>query len=392
MKNQETITAGQLARLFFTFMTGSSIINIPAPLISFAKNDAWMSLLVSAVPGLLLLSCLLYMNKQYPGLTFIEYSNKAVGKWVTFILAIPFCTALFHMTASIVLDVDLFMTSSMMDETPMYVFSIIVMSAAAITVRAGIEAMARMFTIMIVVTISLIFVIFILAIPDYRPEQLLPLMPQGIKPMLHGAYFTYGFPFGEVIVFTMLLKFVRKQDGKVLNKYMYTSLIMNAVVLIISVVCTIMMFGPMAGERKYSLYQFARIIQVVDIIERIESIIAMALIAGSYMKATITLFALNLTITQLLKLKDDRILVLPISVICVLLSLILSEGMARFEETVSSVHPLFITVSYVIPLLIVMIVSMFRSHKASGQGAGSGSSAESGSNAGSGSSPGSSSG
>lgn len=372
MKNQETISAAQMALLFFTFMTGSAIINIPAPLIAFAKTDAWMSLIFSGMAGMLLLSCVLYLNKQYPGLTFIEYSGKAVGKWVTFILAIPFCTALFHMSASIVLDVDLFMTSSMMDETPMYIFSIIVMMAAAITVKAGIEAMARMFTILITIMIGCVFVIFLLAIPDYRPEQLLPIMPQGIKPMLHGLYFTYGFPFGEVIVFVMLLKFVRKDDDKILNKYMYLSLILNALVLIISVVCTIMMFGPMAGERKYSLYQFARIIQVVDIIERIESIVAMALIAGSYMKAAITLYALNLTITNLLRLKDDRILVFPIAVICVLLSLLLSEGMARFEETVSSVHPLFITVSYGIPLFIVTIVTMFRKKKASDSASASG--------------------
>ncbi|MDQ8735086.1 endospore germination permease [Paenibacillus sp. LHD-38] len=363
MKNRESVTAGQMSLLFFTFMTGSAIINIPAPLIAFAKNDAWLSLIISCTIGGLLLSCMLYLNKQYPGLTFVEYSRKAVGTWITYLLSIPFVLFLFQMCAAIVLDVDLFMTSSLMDETPMYIFSFIVVLAAAITVHAGIEAMARMFIIIITVMLGFVAVIFLLALPDYHPEQLLPIMPQGIKPVLHGVYFTYGFPYGEVVVFVMLLSSVRKTNSKDLNRSMYRALIINGVILITSAVCTIMMFGPMAGERKYSLYQFARMIQAVDIIERIESIIAMALIAGSYMKTTITLYALTLAISQLLRLRDYRILIFPTALIIVLLTLLLSEGMTKWEETVASIHPLYVSISYVFPLLVLTLVTWIKSKR-----------------------------
>ncbi|MDQ8739474.1 endospore germination permease [Paenibacillus sp. LHD-38] len=363
MTNRESITSGQMSLLFFTFMTGSAIVNIPAPIIAFAKNDAWLSLIISCTIGGLLLSCILYLNKHYPGLTFVEYSLKAVGTWITFLLLIPFVAYLFHMCAGIVLDVDLFMTSSLMDETPMYIFSIVVLLAAAITAHVGIEAMARMFIIIITLMLCFVVVIFIVALPDYRPEQLLPILSQGIKPVLHGAYFTYGFPYAEVIVFAMLLAFVRKTNNNELNRSMYMALIINGVILITSVVCTIMMFGPMAGERKYSLYQFARIIQVVDIIERIESVIAMALIAGSYMKATITLYALTLAISQLLRLRDYRILIFPTALIIVLLTLLLSEGMTKWEESVASIHPLYVSISYVLPLLVLTLVTWIKSKR-----------------------------
>jgi len=350
-----------MSLLFFTFMTGSSIINIPSPLIAFAKNDAWLSLIFSCTIGGLLLSCMLYLNKQYPGLTIVEYSRKAVGTWITVLLLIPFVAFLFHICAGIVIDVDLFMTSSLMDETPMYVFSFIVLLAAAITAQAGIEAMARMFIIIITIMLCFVAVILSLALLDYRPEQLLPIMPQGFKPVLHGVYFSYGFPYAEVVVFAMLLPFVRKTDSKELNKSMYKALVMNGVVLIISVVCTIMMFGPMAGERKYSMYQFARIIQVADIIERIESVIAMALIAGSYMKVTITLYALALAVSQLLRIEDKRILIFPLALVCELLALLLSEGMTRWEETVSSIHPLYVSIAFVFPLLLLTVVTWIKS-------------------------------
>ena len=46
--------------LFFSFMTGSSIVNIPGPLIGYAKNGAWISLLLSITAGVLFLSCILF--------------------------------------------------------------------------------------------------------------------------------------------------------------------------------------------------------------------------------------------------------------------------------------------------------------------------------------------
>ncbi len=130
--------------IFFSFMTGSSIVNIPGPLIGYAKNGAWISLLLSLSAGILFLSCILYLYRKFPDLTFIEYSRTLVGNWVTILLAIPFISFQFHMTSGIVLDIGLFMTSSMMRQTPLYLFVLSVFIVIALTVRSGIETIARM--------------------------------------------------------------------------------------------------------------------------------------------------------------------------------------------------------------------------------------------------------
>ena len=80
-------------------------------------------------------------------MTFIEYSKAMVGNWITVLLAIPFISFQFHMTSGIVLDIGLFMTSSMMRQTPLYLFLLLVFVVVALTVRSGIETMARMFIV-----------------------------------------------------------------------------------------------------------------------------------------------------------------------------------------------------------------------------------------------------
>lgn len=58
-------------------------------------------------------------------------------------------------------------------------------------------------------------VVLLFAIPEYQPEQLLPILPKGLTPVMAGAYYTFGFPYSEVFLFGMLLPFAA---GKKLKK------------------------------------------------------------------------------------------------------------------------------------------------------------------------------
>lgn len=361
MKAQEQISSGQMSVLFFCFMTGSSIVNIPGPLIGYTKNGAWISLLLSMSIGMVLLACLLYLYRKFPGLTFIEYSKAMVGNWITVVLAIPFISFQFHMASGIVLDIGLFMTTSMMRQTPLYLFLLLVFFVVALTVRSGIETMARMFIIPIISVILFIIIILVLSIPNYKVEHLQPIMPDGIKPVILGTYFSYGFPYVEIVLMAMLLPYVRKEKLANLSKGMYVALLINGFFLIAVTLSTILVFGPMGGERLYSMFEVARTVDLLEVIQRIESLVGISLIMASFMKATITLFVLNLTFTKLFKLQDDRILVFPLALTCFLFAMKLMEkGQANWVASVTAIHPLWGTFAYLLPLLIVIAVAAVR--------------------------------
>lgn len=62
--DKQTVSAFQMGVLFFVFMTGSSIINIPGALIGKANNGAWLSLLLSGGIGFLILACILFLHRR----------------------------------------------------------------------------------------------------------------------------------------------------------------------------------------------------------------------------------------------------------------------------------------------------------------------------------------
>jgi spore germination protein (amino acid permease) len=360
VNKREVVSPGQLGLLFFAFLTGSSIINIPSPLIAKAESGAWISLLLSGGAGLIFLGCLLFLHRRYPSLTLAEYSAKLIGFWPAALLSVMPLLFMLYMHTAIVLDIGLFMESSMLRETPVYAFTSLVFMVSALTARAGLEVMARMFAVILPLMLLFVFGVLLLAVGHYQVEFLAPAMPDGIRPILNGAFFSYGFPYAEVFLFGMLMPFVRKQKSGPLGRVMGVSLLLSIVTLCLSVVCTIMLFGPLAPVKKYSLYEVARMIEVQEIITRIESLIGFSLIVGSYMKTTIVLYALCLYLSQILKLKDYRILIMPVSLIAFLHSLIGFTSDMQWVEMVSVVHPIWITFAFVAPLLLLTVVALVR--------------------------------
>ncbi|WP_328285211.1 GerAB/ArcD/ProY family transporter [Paenibacillus alkaliterrae] len=352
----------EIGMLFFVFMTGSSIINIPGPLIGKAGNGAWLSLLLSGGIGFCILAMLLFLHRRFPDLTYVEYSRKLIGNALTVILSVMTISFLLQMQSAIVVDVGLFMISSMLRETPMYAFTFLIFLISALTARAGIEVIARMFMLIVLLTAIFLASVFLLALPDYDPSLLLPVLPKGIKPVLHGAYFTFGFPYVEIFLFGMLLPFVVKDPANKLSisKTMFFSLGFNIFTLCVSTVCVIMVFGPYAADRPYVLFAMARLVEFQEIIQRIESIIGMSLILGSYMKTTITLYVLSLFVSQLFRLKESGTIVMPLALLGFLTGLVTFDGATEWGGVVSVIHPVWTAAVFLMPLVLLTVVALIR--------------------------------
>jgi spore germination protein KB len=305
---KSTISSTQLSVLLFTGSVGSAIVFIPNPLSEAAGNDAWISLLLASAFGMLVLAGVLYLHDQHDGISLIAYSRRLIGNSLTIAAAIPIMGMLFFAISAIDSGIGDFLTSNMMDKTPAYVFNSISLIIAALTARAGISVTARMFVILVFLMVSFLIAVLILAIPLYDPGRLLPLWGEDFRPVFHGFFISAGFPFGEVALFSMVLPFVNRNEDRPINKKLYAAFSFTSLILIISTMCTTMAFGTAAAHFKYSLYRLASEIQIPEIFQRIEAIIGMTLILGSYMKATIFLIILNQIIAQLLRLQDDRFL------------------------------------------------------------------------------------
>lgn len=360
MRQVESIGNWQMIILFQAFITGSSILNIQGPMIGIAENGAWISIMLINAFSFLILLLILNLHEKYPDESYIQYSKKLLGKPLALIFGIPFLLWLFHLNANITYGMGQFFTTSMMKSTPLYVFHFLILMVAGLTVRAGIEVMARMFNGLLFFVIFIILMIFLLNITHYHPEFLLPVVPEGWKPVLHGAYVGFGFPYMDIMYFAMILPFLKKEKGKPFKRWMYAGLLFNGLILAFTIVSSIMILGPIAGNEKFPIYQAARIIEIGEIIQRVESVFGMALIIGSYMKITMMLFIINEVFTQLFNLSDKRAFVFPNMLLVYLFSLTMYENEVELGESGSIMETIIAFFLGFVPLVIVTLRSHFK--------------------------------
>lgn len=336
--DRSTVTLQQLSGLLICYVTGSAIVFIPNPLTAAAGNDAWISLTLAYGFGMIMLASVLFLHNRHEGASLVAYSQKLIGTIATYPVIGLFILMLFFAICAIIASIGDFFTSVMMTRTPPYIFDSISIIISALTARSGLRVIARMFFLLLWIVLACSLLVIVLAIPEYHPNQLLPLFDEGVKPMLHGMFISAGFPFGEIVLFAMLLPFVRLKHGQSVSKALYVTYSFAALLLIVSTISTLMAFGPASGYLNYSLYHLAVLIRI-DVLQRMEAIIGIELIFGSYMKATLLLFILNQCLIQLFRLKDERILIFPLSTVCIFLSATMFRSPADFREQVYTIWP-----------------------------------------------------
>jgi spore germination protein KB len=366
MKQSDTLDSIQMSCLMIGFTTGSASVYISNPLSDAAHNGAWLSLLLAIGYGTLILACVLYLHRGHNGISFIEYSRQLTGPFFTIIISIPIIGMLLFAIPGIVAGIGDFLFSVIMTDTPTYVTNALIFLTIALTVRSGIKVMARMFVMLVSVMLILSLIVLILAMPIYKPELLLPILPDGIRPVLHGAFITAGFPFGEIFLLSMVFPYMMVNNGTPSHKTFYLANAISGLMLILSVLCTLMVFGPASGYYKYSLYSLASEIQIAEIITRFEAVIGISLIVGSYVKASILLFILNQILCKLLHIKNEEILILPLAWVCLLLSMTMFTTPAAFTDQVYTIWP-FTIIAIGCPIIMLLaIISWFkRRNKAS---------------------------
>ena len=355
----DQVTARQMASLLFSFMTGSSIIFVPGTLITIAGNDSWISMLFGLADCLMMVALMLALYRFQGGTDFVSYCRSRLGPVAAGVLALPFALYLTIMIAWITMGVSDFLTGTSMRNTPDYLFNGVILATAAMTVRAGFEVMARISVLIFAILVMLAAAVLLLSTPNMTFSFLLPVLHNGWMPVLKGSYFLIGFPFGEIIIFMMLLHYTRREDTGVLGRNLAMAVTLNWVLLLAVVLATILVFGPIAGEVNYSLYSVSRLIDVAEFFQRIEAVIGISLIAGSYVKATVALFALNELFYRLLNGTDEKFMAFPAAAVCFLLTLTFFDFEAEFRDKFTMYWPLMLVLA-VAPVVLSGIAAALK--------------------------------
>lgn len=359
MLEKGKISARQLTILVMLLTIGDSILIIPSSTTHYARQNAWISALIGMIAGLLAVYMYSQFVKSYPKLTLIQAIQKTFGKWIGTIISLIVLMYFLMVAVGSMREIGDFVTSEMLPGTPIPATLILFILIVIMASRLGIEVIGRASELFIPMFIVLFLIQTSAIIPQMEMVRMLPILEDGMKPVLRGAISITTYTFLETVVFLMILPYVNQQ--KKITKSFLLGTLLGGIVIFITLTVSILVLGPDLTTRDvYPSYNIARRISVGGFFERVEAMIALQWMLTLFIKVTLYFYAFILGLSQLLNLKEYRVLSLPTGIILVALAPLIAPNFTYYNAIFDNYWVYYVITFGVFLPLVVLSVGMFR--------------------------------
>ncbi len=353
MLEKGTISNRELTLLVIGFILGSSVILTPA---AFAGHEAWLATLVGLAESLVFVIIYLTLLAKFPGKNIVQINDIAYGPYLGKLISFLYLWYFLHLCSLVFRNFGDFF-SIIMPETPMPVFLVLLLIVSAWAVRSGIEVIARCSCVLVALVMGLIILSTLLLVNKMDASNLMPLLSQPVMNYVLASHSAATFPFGETIAFTMVI-FAAKKSAKS-NKYVIKGLIIAGLLLILIALRNITVLGNTHVISTYPSFDAVRLINVGEIINRLEIIVAIDFLTMGFLKICILYYATVLGMAQILKLKTYSPIVLPTGIIIVSMSVLQFNNVIENIEFAYNIYPYYSSVfEFILPLVSLAIVKL----------------------------------
>ncbi|MDA8235482.1 MAG: endospore germination permease [Clostridia bacterium] len=348
------ITARQAMLLIIVAILGDGIFFLPTFVAAQAKTDAWLSFLLGSILGLLLTGIIIKLGLRFPDKTVIQYSEELAGTVVGKLLGIWYIAFFLVTTSYLTREFGEFLTTVVMPETPILIFMIFLSIAYSYAVYGGIEVMGRVAEFLTPIYIFLLIVMMGLSVKDMNLQELTPVMGNGIGPVIKGSIPPFAWT-ANVSAMLMLIPFINQPEQSKKASYMAVGVV--GLLFVVNTMQAIAVLGAQEVARlEFPFFHLAATVRVANFLERIDALIMIVWVTGDFIRACVFYYVGLLGLSQWLKLKDYKPLVLPMSLLLVSLGIVQFDSIMEIHTWGGQGYPFYaLSVEAGIPILLLII-------------------------------------
>ncbi|QHE51255.1 endospore germination permease [Pontibacillus sp. HMF3514] len=310
---KHTITHIQLFFITTNFIIGSSLLLAPITTGSVAYEDAWLSMILAVIAGLLFNLLILYLIKKNNYCSLFEIVDHAFGKWAGTIINFIIILFTIHLCALVVGNTDDFMVVIKPDTSPQF-YQTLMIALAMYSAVSGLKSLGKTNETMSILLYFAFAVSFILLLPNVDMNYFKPFLYRGWVPVIQGGYNTLGVPFLELILLSTLFTFV--QDKRKIKTAYISGLLVGGGVLIAFVAFAIGAEGSYMIQREtYPTYALMRDIHFTAVFQRIEILIGIVWIFVLFAKIAVLFIIVMLGIQHLGRTLGYNAYIVPMAII-----------------------------------------------------------------------------
>ncbi len=308
------ITAAQLLFTTACFIQSSALLS--AFLSGVVGYDSWFVVVVAIVLCLPILMVYIGLTKMYPGKNLVEINDLAFGKVLGKVVS--FCHVLFFLTLAALnlRDLSVFVKQTIMDKTPDVVLSAVCVLVSALAVRYGLSVVTRFAFLFVLISAAVLTSSLFFASNQMDLNNFLPMLQQPVKTYVQGVNIALSIPFAELVVFLMILPYVREKKRSV-GRYFVGGFLLGGVTFLLVVFRDTAVLGNTLSLFALPAYETLRLIKLFGTLSRLEILFAVVLIILLFFKISILHYATSLSAAQLFGMKSYKPVVLAIGVLMI---------------------------------------------------------------------------
>lgn len=254
---------------------------VPRGVVVIAQQDAWISVLLGSLLATLGTYLLVILAARFPGENLFQYSKKVWGRPISFLIALGFLVFWAVFLTILFEDSNVANKLLFLPRTPSLVPMLLLAAAAVWLVTHGFPAVIRLFQLMLVFFFPPLALIYVLAFRIVEWDNFLPVLANGIMPVVKGAIYYAGVLQGlELILF--LSPFINS-----VNKAVRPALAGITVVNLIALTHTIIAIGILGADNiKESIWPGIDTISLIELpgfpVERYELFLTLPWMIGIF--------------------------------------------------------------------------------------------------------------
>lgn len=279
------------------------------------KQDSWISIILAVILTIPLAVMYARTLSLFPGNDIFDISRIVLGKIVGKLFCILFILFAFFVATIVLKILGLFINTMSLPETPQIVPMIMLGIICTIGVKVGVESLSRWSELFLNFLLAYVIISFLLLLNKMNITNILPVMYNGVKPVLTGAISGVTYPFGGIVI--MLMVFPNLKTRKSPYKVFLWSLFISGIIVFIATLRSLLTLGSVAADFYFPPYVITSRINIGDFLQRLEILVALVLLIAGFMQIATSLLAACRGIAKLFECDDYRFIVWPVSLIMI---------------------------------------------------------------------------
>lgn len=353
------ISERQLAFLITTVLITTVVFWMPQLGARIVEQDVWITALIASVWGTISVLVIIALARRYPGLTIIEYLPLILGRPLGKIFGALYTFWFLSIGAVIIIEFAHFLNNTIMPGTPLGVFMVTVMILCFYALRSGLEVWARVNEILFLVVAPAMLAVIVLPFSNMDFSRLLPLADHPLGLLISASTNSASWR-GEVILAGMFIPALVSFRNT--SRNLIISVVLIGFILAAVEISAVAVFGGvLTGQKEFPFFSLARMISIARIFDRLEVLIVIALLLGTFFKICAFLYCSTLGAAQVFGFKEYQFLLLPLSVLMLALARNFFKGVPELTDFLTNIWPGYGLLSFelVIPLFLYLI-AIFR--------------------------------